>query len=135
MERRSFKTELRTEKDAGKTYLIGRAASYGVVSHDLGGWREVLAPGAFDDALDDPNLDCLHTVNHNPAQVLGRTSSGTCQLASDATGLHYRTLLPDTGYARDVAALCARGDVSESSFAFTVTDPDDEEWTETEDPD
>ncbi len=136
MEKRSFATELRTEQSGGKLYLVGRAASYGVISHDLGGWREVLEPGAFDDALADPELDCLHTLNHDPAKILGRTLSGTTKLSSDSKGLNYRTLLPDVSYARDLAELCKRGDVSQSSFAFNV-DPQDETWDENgaEDPD
>src|ERR1700677_2175877 len=117
METRFFKTELRTEQAAGKTYLIGGAASYSVMSHDLGGWREIIEPGAFDDALADPELDCIHTINHDPAKILGRTLSGTTRLSSDSKGLNYRTLLPDVSYARDLAELCKRGDVSQSSFA------------------
>jgi HK97 family phage prohead protease len=134
MEKRSFATELRTEQSAGKTYLVGRAASYNTLSHDLGGWRELIEPGAFDDALADSDLDCLHTLNHDPSKILGRTLSGTTKLTSDSRGLSYRTLLPDVSYARDAAELCKRGDLSQSSFAFQV-DPDDEDWTETDDPD
>ncbi|MGP0075102.1 MAG: HK97 family phage prohead protease [Bryobacteraceae bacterium] len=135
MERRSFRTELRAEQAAGKTYLIGRAASYGVMSHDLGGWREIIERGAFDDALSDPHLDVIHNLNHDASKILGRTLSGTTTLTSDARGLNYRTLLPDVSYARDAAELCKRGDLCQSSFAFQV-DPDDEDWTtDTDDPD
>jgi HK97 family phage prohead protease len=133
-ETRSFKTELRTEQSGGKTFLVGRAASFGVMSHDLGGWREIIEHGAFDDALAAPDLDVVHNVNHDPSKILGRTLSGTTTLTSDVRGLNYRTLLPDVTYARDLAELCKRGDVSQSSFAFTV-DPDDEDWSDTDDPD
>jgi HK97 family phage prohead protease len=90
------------------------------MSHDLGGFREKLAPGCFDDVLADRGLDCIHSLNHDPNKMLGRTTSGTLKLQSDAKGLNYRTELPDTGYADDVAALCRRGDLRSSSFAFTV---------------
>lgn len=129
-ERRSFTTEFRAEDKAGKTYLVGRAASYGVLSHDFGGWRERIEPGAFDDALADPDLDVIHNLNHDPSKILGRTSSGTTTLTSDSRGLNYRTLLPNTSYAVDAAELCKRGDLSQSSFAFTV-DRGDDDWDET----
>jgi uncharacterized protein len=134
IEKRFTTAELRAEESGGKTYLVGRAASYGVISHDLGGFREKLAPGCFDDVLADRSLDCIHSVNHDPNRILGRTTSGTLKLKSDAKGLNYRTELPDTGYADDVAALCKRGDLNSSSFAFTV-DRDGETWDDNaEDP-
>jgi uncharacterized protein len=127
IEKRFTTASLRAEESGGKTYLVGRAASFNVVSHDLGGFREKLAPGCFDDVLADRSLDCIHSVNHDPNRILGRTTSGTLKLKSDAKGLNYRTELPDTGYADDVAALCKRGDLNASSFAFTV-DRDGETW-------
>ena len=39
-------------------------------------------------------------------------------ISEDETGLRFETLLPDTSYARDLAALVARGDVDEGSFGF-----------------
>lgn len=127
IEKRFLTSELRAEEANGKIFLVGRAASYNVVSHDLGGFRERLVPGCFDGVLASRDLDCLHTVEHDRNRILGRTTSGTLKLRSDAKGLHYRTELPDTGYADDVAALCKRGDLNSSSFAFTV-DPDGEKW-------
>ncbi len=125
---------MRAETAGGKTYLVGRAASYNTLSHDLGGWREQIQPGAFDDALAARDLDVVHNVNHDPSKVLGRTRSGTLQLRSDSAGLNYRTLLPNVSYAADLAELCRRGDVSSSSFAFTV-DPADQVWSDVDDPD
>ncbi len=133
-ETRAFESEVRMEITGTSKYLVGRAASFGVLSHDLGGWREILAPGAFDDALSADDLDVVHTLNHDASKILGRTASGTTRLTSDSKGLHYRTLLPDVSYAQDLAALCERGDISASSFAFSV-DPADEDWSETDDPD
>ncbi len=55
--------------------------------------------------------------------LLGRTLSQTLRLAVDDTGLEYEVDLPDTQYARDLAALAERGDVQHSSFAFrTIAD-------------
>jgi HK97 family phage prohead protease len=134
LEKRFIAGELRAEQSGGKTYLIGRAASFGVRSHDLGGWREILQPGCFDGPLSDPGLDCVHTINHSPDRVLGRTTSGTLSLTSDSRGLNYKTELPKVSYASDLVELCKRGDISQSSFAFVV-DPDGETWSEIDDPD
>jgi HK97 family phage prohead protease len=126
-------SEIRAEQEGGKTYLQGRAASYGVMSHDLGGWREVLDEGCFDDALAAPDLDVVHTVNHDVNRVLGRSKSGTLTLSASRRGLNYRTLLPQTGYARDLTELVKRGDITSSSFAFTIAD-DGEDWSDVPDP-
>src|SRR5580693_3820219 len=133
IEKRIIPSEVRTESAGGKTYLTGRAASYDTMSHDLGGWRETLAPGAFDAALSDPSLDVTHNINHSADKVLGRSTSGTLVLSTSRKGLNYRTLLPQCGYARDLVELVKRGDIHESSFAFTIAD-DGESWTDVDDP-
>ena len=110
-EQRSFHFQLRTEIAGDKKFLIGRAASYNVMSKDLG-FREIIASGAFDDVLADRDADVVCNINHSSNQLLGRTSSGTLRLASDSQGLSYRCALPATTYASDIAALAARGDAT-----------------------
>jgi uncharacterized protein len=129
LERRSSKSESRAEKDHEKTYLIGRAASYGVLSQDLG-FYEKLQYGCFDKAL-AAGTDVIHNVNHDGNMVLGRTATGSTVLTSKSDGLYYKTLLPATSYVRDMMALMERGDFNESSFAFEVGD---EEWDTMPDP-
>ena len=137
IEKRFFSSELRAEETAdGKVFLTGRAASYNVVSRDLGGFKERLMPGCFDDALSARDLDVVHSLNHDPSKLLGRTASKTTQLRSDSKGLVYKTLMPPVSYADDLIELVKRGDVNASSFAFTVDDPDDESWdANADDPD
>lgn len=108
--------------------MVGYALKYDRLSQNLGGFVERVAPGAVDKSLAD-GLDVLARYNHDDAYLLGRTASGTLRLTSDETGLRYEIDLPDTTVGRDVAALAARGDIYQSSFAFyTVSD----EWGETE---
>jgi HK97 family phage prohead protease len=121
IEKRTFTGELRAEQSGNKTFLIGRAASFGIMSRDLGGWKEVIQKGAFDDVLRASDLDCIATLNHNPSHILGRTRSKTLNLTVDAKGMNYKVLLPGTTIGEDVAELCARKDLTESSFAFTVS--------------
>jgi len=98
-----------------------RASGYGAVfssnSEDLGGFIERIAPGAFDNALND---DVRALFNHDPSLILGRTVSGTLSLSVDERGLKYDIDMPDTTYANDLRESLKRGDVDQSSFGFTV---------------
>lgn len=131
LERRFFDAELRAQKsEDGKTTLIGYGAVFGKRSLDLGGFKEVIAPGAFTRALEDtPPDDVRALFNHDPNHVLGRSTSGTLKLTQDALGLRYEIVLPDTQTARDLSASIERGDVSQSSFAFRVK-AGGEQWAE-----
>lgn len=106
-------------EDAAPPMLRGYAAVFGeeTVIGDM--FREVLEPGAFDDALGD---DVRALVNHDPSLVLGRTRAGTLRLSVDARGLAYEVDLPRTSYADDLRESVSRGDVSQSSFGFRVVD-------------
>jgi len=131
MEKRYFNTDTRTEKrDDGSTTITGHAAVFNQMSSDLGGFREVIAPGAFTDALNKETLDCRCLINHDPNLLLARSSSGTLQLKETEKGLSYSFSVPDTTYGRDILISMARGDVSQSSFAFTI---EDDSWETTED--
>jgi HK97 family phage prohead protease len=128
---RRFTTQATLRVDPGGgigSTIEGYAARFNVCSHDLGGFVERIKQGAFTRSLQsDRDVVCL--VNHNNDRILGRRKNRTLSLNQDDRGLHFRCLLPDTTDGRDVAALLARGDLSECSFAFTVDD-DGDEWTE-----
>jgi hypothetical protein len=100
--------------------IRGHAAVFNKLSDDLGGFRERVLPGAFADTL---NEDVRALFNHDPNYVLGRTKSGTLQIAEDSIGLMFRVRYPDTQWARDLATTIKRGDIDQASFAFrTITD-------------
>lgn len=106
----------------------GTAIVYDSRSENLGGFVEIVKPGAARDVLArDPDTRAL--FNHNPDHVLGRTRSGTLRLEDTPSGLEYEFDAPDTQVARDLRVLLDRGDVSQSSFAFRVA-PDAVEWDE-----
>jgi len=126
METRVYKgTNVRAAK--GADFVIeGTAASYNVLSNDLGGFREKIAPGAFDLSLSSPDSDVRCLVNHDPSLILGRSRSGTLKVWADSTGLQFRCQLDNTNSAHQSAfASIKRGDLSECSFAFTVPDGGD----------
>lgn len=118
--------ELRTSevRAAGDDALVieGYAANFEQVT-DLGYFKEQIARGAFDEVMED---DVRLLLNHDGAP-LARTKNGTLELSVDESGLKYRAALADTQDGRDLYKLIKRGDISQSSFAFTIQD---QEWNE-----
>lgn len=130
IERRVFGVTLRSagEKDQGT--IAGVAALFNSWSENLGGFREIIRPGAFRNCIEES--DCRALFNHDPNLILGRTSARTLRLSESDAGLEFEIDMPDTTYARDLAISMARGDVSQCSFAFTVK-TDGQEWEEQQD--
>jgi HK97 family phage prohead protease len=117
IERRYYKGELRVSEDTDSPKITGYAALYNSLSEDLGGFREVILPGAFDEVISD---DVRALWNHDDSVVLGRTKSKTLRLWTDNIGLAYEITPPDTQSARDVVTLIKRGDIDGSSFGFLI---------------
>lgn len=121
----SLKVEYRqAEGEAPDPVIRGHAAVFDKLSENLGGFREKIQPGAFDRVLDN---DVRALFNHDPNQILGRTSAGTLRVGVDADGLTYEIDPPDTQLGRDLLVSIERGDIRESSFGFIVGDDDWEE--------
>jgi len=82
-------------------------------------YKEIISPGAFDEVLTD---DIRALVDHESSKILGRTTAGTLKVFLDERGnLAYEvTELPDTSYAKDLAVSVKRGDITQSSFGFSV---------------
>ena len=120
-ERRYFATSMHFEERGGVTdenTIVGHASVFNKDSEDFGGWIERVAPGAFDDVLED---DAIAAFNHDPSLVFGRNGKNV-KLTVDETGLKYVVKLPDTTLARDLRQLIKDEIISQSSFAFTVKD-------------
>lgn len=130
IERRFFQmSELTVEKRGNAPPLIrGYAAVFDKLSENLGGFREQIKPGAFDDVLSD---DVRALFNHDPNLILGRTVSGTLRIFVDSEGLGYEIDPPDTQVARDLMISMERGDVNQSSFAFRIAQGG-QDWSEDE---
>lgn len=125
MERRYINAGLELRADErGKKKMVGYAAKYNQRSVDLGGFVEILAPGAFDRAIRESH-DVRALVDHDPSKILGRTKAGTLALRTDETGLQVEVDMPDTQAARDLQVSIERGDVSGMSFGFYVVK---DEW-------
>ena len=114
--------ELRVKSDSsGKQKIAGYATKFGVLSEDLGGFREQIDPHAFDACL-AANPDVRGLWNHDANHILGSTTAGTLRLSVDSTGLHYEIDPPNTSMAKDLMVSMQRGDVTQSSFGFICTD-------------
>jgi len=113
--------EARAESD--EMIIEGYAALYDNETN-IGPFRETISRGAFDDVLDN---DVRALMNHDPNYVLGRTGAGTLELELDDTGLKYRIKLGEQQYAKDLYESVKRGDISQSSFAFTIAE---QSWNE-----
>jgi len=120
LEQRTIDVDVNDLDVRGRT-LHGFAAVYGVLSHDLGGFKEKIAPGAFADVL-SADVRCL--VNHDPNQVLGRTRSGTLRLHDEERGLRFECDLPNSPLGDNVREAVKRGDVDGASFRFKCADED-----------
>lgn len=117
--------ELRAAAEGdGPGVVIGYAAVFDKWSEDLGGFREIIRAGAFAGCL---SQDVRALANHDPSQLLGRSTSGTLRMKEDAVGLRVEIDLPDTHHGRDIATSVRRGDMDGMSFAFTL-DFDGSEW-------
>ena len=115
VEQRAYDGELKAAVE-GRT-VEGYASVFNSMSEDLGGFKEIILPNAFSDVLDN---DVRALYNHDSNYLLARTTSGTLELKEDEKGLYYRFEMPNTSYGNDMLELFRRGDLSQSSFGFTV---------------
>lgn len=114
---------LQTREENGERIIEGYAAKYETETN-IGPFMESISRGAFDNVLEN---DVRALINHDPSLVIGRVSAGTLELSSDDVGLKYRVKLGNQQYATDLYESIQRGDISQSSFAFTIKD---QTWSE-----
>ncbi len=122
-ERRFFTSNLSIESrsegnENAPAVIEGYAFKYDQITTIGNYFREVIRPGAGKSNLLD-DIRCL--FNHNANLILGRSNNGkgTLEVFVDETGFGYRYTTPDRSYAKDLADSIERGDVDQSSFAFT----------------
>jgi len=120
-------TDMEIRAEGEKPKIVGYAARFNELSDPIYGFfREKIKPGAFTNALKKSDVRAL--FNHDPNYVLGRAKNGTLKLQEDEIGLRYEITPPETQWANDLVKSIERGDINQSSFAFTVAK---DEWDET----
>lgn len=98
--------------------FIGHAAVFGsrtYIGYPPWGFFEEISRGAFAGTL---GQDVRMLLNHDSNFLLARTTSGSLRLSEDDVGLAVDADMADTSYARDLAVLMDRGDLTQMSFAF-----------------
>ena len=128
-EKRTFTgtVNYRSEGEGMPKEIGGIAAVINSVT-DLGYFEEVIMAGAFDNALSkDYDIRCL--FNHEAELILGRTKANTCKVFVNGDGNLEYTWVPDYENPTHMSVVRSimRGDITQSSFAFTIKE---QNWSE-----
>ena len=116
---RTFNVEnLELRQEGEDNIVVGYGSVFNTLSNELGGFREIIAEGAFDGRLND---DVRFLINHD-GLPLARTTNGTLRLTTDERGLKYEAQVANTSLGRDLIELMRNGTINQSSFAFVVED-------------
>ena len=130
-ERRTFTgTVIARAEGEGMPKIIGGIAAVINSVTDLGYFEEVIEQGAFDNALSKQyDIRCL--FNHEADLILGRTTAGTCSVFVNGDGNLEYTWVPDYDNPTHMSVVRSimRGDITQSSFAFTIKE---QSWSESE---
>lgn len=109
------------EEDEKRT-VEGYALLFGINSDNLG-FEEVIERGALDGVLGKSDVFAL--LNHDRSKgILARAKNGngSLSLEVDTKGLKYRFEAPKTALGNELLENLRRGEIDQSSFAFTVAD-------------
>lgn len=128
MEQRNLNSDFTFDTE-GRT-VEGMAVVFDSPSEDLG-WTEVIHRGAITNETIEKS-DVFATFNHQDDKVLARSKNGkgSLLLEVDDKGLRYMFEAPKTATGDELLEYLQRGDLSSSSFAFSVNrkDADAEKW-------
>lgn len=123
----------RATVDEEKRHVEGYALLFNTDSRPMWGGDliERIAPTALDGVLEKSDVLCL--MNHDESRgVLARyrMGEGSLSLTVDEKGLKYAFDTPNTALGDELIEALKRGDIAESSFAFTV---EKDNWERKED--
>lgn len=111
------KLELREDGEVKK--LVGYAAVFNSRSVDLGGFVEIIRPGAFKRSLSE-GADVRALVEHDPGRIIARNKAGNLKLTEDDRGLRVEIMPTDTSAGRDAVENVRSGVLDAMSFGFYV---------------
>lgn len=122
-ETRNTTSEVRFAPEEG--IVEGYALLFDVQSDGLP-FHETIARGALDGVIERSDVFAL--LNHSEDRgVLARSKNGkgSLELSVDEKGLHYRFIRPDTAIGHELEENLRRGEIDQSSFAFSV---EEDKW-------
>lgn len=111
--------EVRNDEESEDNIIVGYSLKFNRWSEDLGGFKEIISPGALEGA---DMSDVRALIDHMPTNIIGRNTAGSLKLEVDDIGLKFRCKLPNTSYARDLMENIRNGNINQCSFAFKVED-------------
>lgn len=109
-------------EDAESRKVEGYAILFNTPSDGLD-IEEIIERGALDGVVEKSNIFAL--LNHDERRgILARSKKGvgTLSLIPDEKGLKYRFDAPNTALGDELLEYLRRGEITESSFAFTVAE-------------
>ncbi len=123
MEKRSINYEFRAMPESRT--IVGTATVFNS-AYDMGWYDEEMSQDVF---TNSDMSDVVALFNHDANMVLARTKSGTLKLKVTGNAMEYEFEAPNTTLGNDLLEMVKRGDVYQSSFAFSV---EAEDWQERE---
>ena len=130
---RSYKAnasyEERMDGEVNKGVFVGYPIRFNELSVDLGGFKEIVAPRAWDTA---DTSECLAVFNHEEEFLLGTAEAGTLRFYVDSQGVKTEIDKANTTISRDCSEWVKRGEIKGQSFKFTIAE-DDWAYDENED--
>lgn len=122
---REIAADLKTRsEESGEPVIEGYFAVFNDIYEMFPGATETIAPGSFTKTISD---DIRALINHDTTLVLGRTAAHTLELSQDERGLFGRIRInPNDTDAMNLYARVKRGDVSQCSIGFEITEEDTE---------
>lgn len=100
--------------------VSGYAVVFDTWSNDLGFYEKILKGAITEDTIKRSDVICK--LNHDDQKILGRSKygEGSLILEVDDKGLKYTFEAPRTQYGDELLEYLRRGDITGSSFAFTI---------------
>lgn len=121
MNRLFFDSDLQTRDGEGAPKIVGYAARFNVKSDDLGGYREVIQPGAFSESLRSKQ-EVFALWNHDSAKPFARTGNGSLVLEERDEGLWMEATPDETSWGQDALRSVRAKTVYRTSFGFWIED-------------
>ncbi len=128
---RTYNIDVELREDNDLVVLTGYASVFNKMSEDLGGFREIVKPGAFKKTLQEADVRALW--NHDPNYVLARSKNNTLRMSEDINGLKVEIdPIMENTWTQDLVRSIKRGDIDQMSFGFRVIK---DAWIEDKDTD
>lgn len=116
-------------------HISGYAAVFNSPSVPEIGWIETICDGAITDET-IKSSDIFAKFNHDDNKILARSKNGegSLTLTLDEHGLKYEFDAPNTALGDELLEYLKRGEITSSSFCFSISkEPNAEEWYKEDD--